>query len=249
MRRTLQVLTVLFALLSAFGFAWAPRAPGAALEVLDRSGHPTTRITDGNTVRLRLTLPSPVSNPQTYTFKLDDLGLVIGTCEIASGSSCESDPFASLGWHWDPGGMARNNRVVKAVDAKGALVAQSPRVAVLPRPVVMVHGFLSSSDTWDDYIGPDGFLASLGIRGFAVGDGRFPGVMNTGVISNPPATTNTIAQNAAVEAQYIAAVKKATSAQMVDLVGHSMGGMISRYYIDRLMRDRDVAQLLSLIHI
>src|SRR5512141_1266197 len=33
---------------------------------------------------------------------------------------------------------------------------------------------------------------------------------------------------------------------MVDLVVHSMGGMISRYYIDRLMQDRDVAQLIML---
>jgi hypothetical protein len=33
---------------------------------------------------------------------------------------------------------------------------------------------------------------------------------------------------------------------MVDLVVHSMGGMISRYYIDRLMRQRDVAQLIML---
>ena len=33
---------------------------------------------------------------------------------------------------------------------------------------------------------------------------------------------------------------------MVDLVVHSMGGMISRYYIDRVMQDRDVAQLIML---
>ena len=72
------------------------------------------------------------------------------------------------------------------------------------------------------------------------------GVMNTGVITDPTARTNTMAQNAAIEAGYIAGVKKATGAQMVDLVVHSMGGMISRYYIDRLMQDRDVAQLVML---
>ena len=33
---------------------------------------------------------------------------------------------------------------------------------------------------------------------------------------------------------------------MVDLVVHSMGGMISRYYIDRVMQGRDVAQLIML---
>ena len=70
--------------------------------------------------------------------------------------------------------------------------------------------------------------------------------MNTGVMTDPTSRTNTIAQNAAVERQYIVEVKKATGAQMVDLVVHSMGGMISRYYIDRLMPDRDVAQLIML---
>jgi hypothetical protein len=32
----------------------------------------------------------------------------------------------------------------------------------------------------------------------------------------------------------------------VDLVVHSMGGLISRYYIDRIMKERDVAQLIML---
>ena len=58
--------------------------------------------------------------------------------------------------------------------------------------------------------------------------------------------TNTIAQNAEIEGQYIDGVKKATGAEMVDLVVHSMGGMISRYYIDRVMKERDVAQLIML---
>jgi hypothetical protein len=33
---------------------------------------------------------------------------------------------------------------------------------------------------------------------------------------------------------------------MVDLVVHSMGGMISRYYIDRVMQEREIAQLIML---
>jgi hypothetical protein len=58
--------------------------------------------------------------------------------------------------------------------------------------------------------------------------------------------TNTIAQNAEILGQYIDGVKQKTGAQMVDFVVHSMGGMISRYYIDRVMKDRDVAQLIML---
>ena len=241
-----RMLLVLIALLSASGFTSVPQAAGASVDVLDRSGQPVTRITDGDTIRLRITFSSPPANSQTFTFKLDDLSVSVGTCDIASGSSCETDAASALGWYWDSGGIARVSRVVKAYDSTGALVAQSDRLAILPRPVVMVHGFLSAADTWKDYLGPDGYLASMGLRGFAVGDGQVPGVMNTGVMTDPTARTNSIAQNAAIEGQYIAAVKKATGAQMVDLLVHSMGGMISRYYIDRLMQDRDVAQLIML---
>src|SRR5512146_2549071 len=103
MRKTLQVLAALFALLLISGFASIPQASGATLVVLDRSGQPVTRITDGDSIRLRLSLPAAVTNSQTYTFRLDDLSSSVGTCEIASGSSCETDAFAALGWHWDAG--------------------------------------------------------------------------------------------------------------------------------------------------
>jgi len=126
---------------------------------------------------------------------------------------------------------------------------------VAPRPVVLVHGFLSNYEAWVHYTGPDGFLAGIGVPAFAAGDGQAPGVLNTGEITEPFSRTNTIAQNAAVLQAYITGVKKQTGAEMVDLLGHSMGGMISRYYIDRLMGEnnfeasgRDVAQLIMLGH-
>ena len=117
---------------------------------------------------------------------------------------------------------------------------------VAARPVVMVHGFSSDWTAWTDYLGSDGYLAEVGIGAFAVGDGQFPGAMNTGSFAAPSQRTNTIAENAAILGQYIASVKKSTGAQQVDLIAHSMGGLISRYYIDRVMQGRDVAQLIML---
>jgi pimeloyl-ACP methyl ester carboxylesterase len=245
MRHTLQLFIAFVILGPFFGLRGYPADTSSGVEILDRSGSPVTHITDGDTIRLRLTLPA-AGSPQTYTFRLDDLDLVVATCEVASGSSCQTEPVLSLGWHWDAGGVVRDARTVKAYDADGSLVAQSATLTVRPRPVVMVHGFVSSWETWKPYLGAEGFLAPLGLQGFAVGDGQVPGKMNTGALTNPTGRTNTIAQNAAVEAEYIAAVKKQTGAQMVDLVVHSMGGMISRYYIDRLMSGRDVAQLVML---
>ena len=143
-------------------------------------------------------------------------------------------------------GSPHSVRTVHATAEADETLGVSQAVQVGPRPVVLVHGFISSWETWNRYLGPDGYLASLGLQGFAVGDGQVPGVMNTGVITNPPGRTNSIAQNAEILGQYIAAVKEQTGAEMVDLIVHSMGGMISRYYIDRVMQERDVAQLIML---
>jgi len=114
------------------------------------------------------------------------------------------------------------------------------------RPVVLVHGLASNAATWVEYTKQGGYLASIGLRGFAVGDGQAEGKMFMGDPSQPLKQTKTIAENSEELARYIAGVKRATGAQTVDLVAHSMGGLISRYYIDRLMGDRDVAQLIML---
>ena len=114
------------------------------------------------------------------------------------------------------------------------------------RPVILVHGFSSSAAAWEPYLREDGFLASVGLEGFAVGDGQANGVMNTGNFLLPALQTKTIAENALELANYISGVKVLTGAEQVDLVVHSMGGLISRYYIDELMQEVDVTQLIML---
>ena len=102
-------------------------------------------------------------------------------------------------------------------------------------PVVLVHGLNSNARVWDDYTGERGFLASIGRRGFAVGDGQAPGVLDMGDWVTPTARTNTIAENAAILGHYIDGVRARTGAEYVDIVAHSMGGLVARYYIDHLM--------------
>ncbi|MDQ4076147.1 MAG: alpha/beta fold hydrolase [Chloroflexota bacterium] len=114
------------------------------------------------------------------------------------------------------------------------------------RPVVLVHGFGASSDAWHAYLGPDGYLATVGLEGYAVGDGQVEGTLNTGSLTNPLQRTNTIEENARILGDYISNVKRNTGAEQVDLVAHSMGGLISRYYIHEVMDVRDVAQLIML---
>lgn len=113
-------------------------------------------------------------------------------------------------------------------------------------PVVLVHGLNSTAQVWRPYTADDGFLASIGRRGFAVGDGQAPGDMDMGNWLTAPARTNTIAENAAILGEYIAGVRALTGADHVDIVAHSMGGLVARYYVGHLMEQRDVARLVML---
>jgi pimeloyl-ACP methyl ester carboxylesterase len=247
-----SVLACLFLLLGLF----LPNTPSSArnlsetshaeIALLNRNQSPVSKITDGDQIRIQITLVEKVKNPQLVLFNLDGESNSIGKCEIPrGGNGCKTESFASLGWHWQSDGQAKERRTIQASTA-GTAIGSGVTILVAPRPVVMVHGFSSSWVAWESYLGPAGFLAVNGLRGYAVGDGQAPGTMNTGNLNSPTSPTNTIAENAAILGEYIANVKKITGAQEVDLIGHSMGGLISRYYIDRVMKERDVAQLIML---
>jgi pimeloyl-ACP methyl ester carboxylesterase len=218
----------------------------ASILILDRDQKPVTRITDGDQIRLQIGLGAKTNESVTAEFRLEAASASFASCEIPTGASqCETAPFSASGWHWQSGGGAKESRTIQASGA-GIPSGLSATLQVAARPVVMVHGFSSDWTAWTHYLGSDGYLAGEGISAFAVGDGQFPGTMNTGSVMNPSQRTNTIAENAAILDQYIASVKKATGAQQVDLIAHSMGGLIARYYIDRVMQGRDVAQLIML---
>jgi len=247
MRRTFLTLVILLSLLSVYGFAPAQQSSEIKISIINRADQGTSQITDGDAIKIQITLSQSTAQQEKVTFKLGDQSPPVGSCVIVSGgTTCATESFSSLGWHWDVDGVAQNNRIVQAFNDNGELTGQSDPITVSPRPVVMVHGFLSNPETWLPYLGSNGFLATIRLQGFAVSDGQVPGKLNTGNILNPVQRTNTIAQNAEILGQYIEGVKQKTGAEMVDLVVHSMGGMISRYYIDRIMQDRDVAQLIML---
>jgi triacylglycerol esterase/lipase EstA (alpha/beta hydrolase family) len=245
----LVVILFIFPALSLIG----PTSAKTQITILDLNGNEVSKLVDGNSIRLRISLDEAVKQPALVAFSLDSPGYVVAGCPILAGEkSCQSDPFRSLGWFWGPTSTASSTHTVLA-SMDGVATEASASIMVAPRPVVMVHGFLSNYQAWANYLGPQGYLARIGVPAYAVGDGQAPGVLNTGDITDPQRRTNTIAQNAVVLQGYIAEVKRQTGAEMVDLLGHSMGGMIARYYIDRLMGDnvpgrsgRDVAQLIML---
>lgn len=245
MCRLSVTLIVIMNILLATGFTPAQQGENPIIVIFDRNGQPTTQFTDGDSIQLQITFPQAVTQQKNFDFLFDDT--TVGSCFAASGSTtCKADLFPSFGWHWNIHGEPQDTVIIQASDDSGGIVAQSEPITIKPRPVVLVHGFISNPETWTPYLGDNGFLASIGLQGFAVGDGQVPGKLNTGDMLDPTGRTNTIAQNAEILSQYINGVKQKTGAQTVDLVVHSMGGMISRYYIDRIMQERDVAQLIML---
>ena len=221
-------------------------AQTSRLTVLNREGSAISRFTDGDQIRLRLTGAPRVAQTTTVSFTLDADPTPIAHCTlVAQSEECQTEPFLSLGWYWDQQGQSRPNRRIAAV-VDGLPTSVTLNVQVAPRPVVLVHGLNSSAAAWHSYLGPAGFLARLGLSGYAVGDGQAEGVLNTGSLDAPTRPTNTVAANAKILADYISGVKQVTGAQQVDLVAHSLGGLISRYYIAQLMPTRDVGQLITL---
>ncbi len=151
----------------------------------------------------------------------------------------EQDAVSTEGWvKWvnnRPSGTLRGrittNKCSRSVDFE---------IPVEPRPVVLVHGWRTNQGTWDTF---KGYLNELRISSFAVD------TMRTG---GPPAgmrdRTNTIGGNAEQLRQYIRGKQQEYGFASFDIVAHSMGGLISRYYIDSMMTTspRPVRQLIML---
>jgi triacylglycerol esterase/lipase EstA (alpha/beta hydrolase family) len=93
-----------------------------------------------------------------------------------------------------------------------------------PRPVVLVHGtFGDMSDSWQA-LSP--LLANNGYCVFAVNYGSYSGSGALGIYA-----LGEIAQSANQLSAFVDQVLAATGASEVDIVGHSQGGMMPRYYI------------------
>jgi len=235
MKNFLMIITLLF---TTVGATFAQTAP--SVHVVGRDGTEKTKITDGDEIRLRAVLPALAGETTQVDFFIEGLETPLTTCAVSAGAdACLSEPVPTLGWFWLPGHHL--SATVRGQPLPGGLLLE-----IAPRPVVMVHGFLSNWETWQAYLGSGGYLAELGLSGFAVGDGQAPGVLNTGSPTNPAGKTNSIAQNALILDGYIRAVQQQTGAEQVDLLVHSMGGMITRYYLDRVMTTDVVAQVIFL---
>lgn len=108
--------------------------------------------------------------------------------------------------------------------------------AAHPRPVVLVHGTVENQyDNWAE-LSPQ--LKADGYCVFALNYGGVPG--------SPYQGTMDIGASAGQLSSFVDTVLAATGAAKVDIVGHSQGGMMPRYYLKYLGGASKVASLVAL---
>ena len=105
-----------------------------------------------------------------------------------------------------------------------------------PYPIVLIHGYMSGADCWDDFIPlyeQLGYELGKNLFNFAYSDEEHP-------------AKGDCVDYATRLSQTIDQILTTTNKPKVILVVHSMGGLISRYYIEQLNGADKVAKLIML---
>ena len=151
----------------------------------------------------------------------------------ASGASAQS----ALEVNYDFGAAALATFNAPTVSPPGANNWSCKPTAAHPYPVVLVHGTLANMD--DNWQAASPILANHGYCVFAF---NYGGASPTDDFQG----TGDIATSAGQLASFVNEVLAATGASKVDLVGHSQGGMMPRYYINFLGGASKVDKLVAL---
>ncbi|MDP9867826.1 MULTISPECIES: PKD domain-containing protein [Streptosporangium] len=212
---------------------------------------------DGNPMRIVVALRNASPHPVTVQLQAyhspnpghDDLGTPIldkpEEVYIRPLSSADGylrwSPKKTSGIAWDKGEPV-SRRYVKLQLLVGGVEKfyLEKHLDVMPKPTVLVHGWKSDAQAaW----GNTGEILKkihprMGV--FAVGDGQFGtgpsgGTLDTGTESEPFKRTKMLWENAEEMAMYVENVRRRTGAFQVDVIAHSMGGLITRQYVQTKM--------------
>jgi pimeloyl-ACP methyl ester carboxylesterase len=140
------------------------------------------------------------------------------------------------GWAWDPAkdgnpAVAHSQRRIRVqIKINGQVVSQREApIIVRPKPLILVHGLNSNADAaWGAY---QRFVREANDHWEAF---PVPGLL-TGHSVAAQSESDTIRNNAHRMHSYVEAVRAQENAWHVDIVAHSLGGLISRSYIHHYM--------------
>ncbi len=212
-----------------------------------------TGTIDGNLVKIKATVVN-VSGETKYgevklkeTFKGDKWdgsrpdGLLEGgefSVRLDPGEQRDVEMvWDSSGYAWFDDGRPRLLQRIKAeLEEKGKKTDEKTKnLKVAPKPLVLVHGLWSNWKAWESWQNILTTSHSYDWKAFPVGEKPDKGVMDTGgePLSTDP--TNSIFENSQQLGKYIKYAQEDRNAWHVDIVAHSMGGLISRHYIHQFM--------------
>jgi pimeloyl-ACP methyl ester carboxylesterase len=141
------------------------------------------------------------------------------------------------GYAWFDDGRPRLVQRVKAEiwENNKLIDNMTKNIKIAPKPVVLVHGLWSNWRAWETWQNILTTSHSYDWKAFPVGENSSKGVMNTGGAFMSATPTNSIAENAREVEKYIKYAQEERNAWHVDIAAHSMGGLVSRYYISQIM--------------
>jgi pimeloyl-ACP methyl ester carboxylesterase len=143
----------------------------------------------------------------------------------------------SSGYAWYDDGRPRLVQRIKAeLEEDGKKTDElTKNLKVAPKPLVLVHGLWSNWRAWESWQNILTTAHSYDWKAFPVGEKPDKGLMNTGGEFLSTGPTNGIFENSQQLGKYIRYAQEERNAWHVDLVAHSMGGLISRHYIHHFM--------------
>lgn len=143
----------------------------------------------------------------------------------------------SSGYAWFDDGRPRLVQRIKAELKEGNRIVHTmtENLKVAPKPLVLVHGLWSNWTVFESWQNILTTSHSYDWKAFPVGEVTNKGIINTGRTVFSPEQTNTMADNGATLGRYITYAQEDRNAWHVDVVAHSVGGLIGRYYINALM--------------
>jgi hypothetical protein len=192
---------------------------------------------DGNEVRITATVINEAKKAKsgTVVFKETKSGEVLGEKPVSVPAESETEVqfvWDTNGFAWTDAGKPESNREIEA--SIGA-DSETSKVEVFPKPVILVHGLWSNGAAWGDYHNYLEEAHSFAWKAYAVGADPKVAMMSTGKSAGNWEPTFSIRQNAQELGKQILYTQKTENAWRVDVVAHSMGGLISRYYIHHSM--------------
>ena len=206
---------------------------------------------DGNLVRMTAIVANDGAEEKSATIKFRDAGKgdkrgganadgLLTELGIAVPPGEEREvafQWDSSGYAWHDDGRPRSALDIRAELEESGKKAdvQTRSLKVAPKPIVLVHGLWSNWRAWEGWQGILTASHSGDWKAFPVGEKPQHGRMNTGEKPGNLGPTNSISQNADELARYIDYAQKDRNAWHIDLVAHSMGGLISRRYIHATM--------------